>query len=191
MKLIATATIAAATLLAGPALAQQVTPFNQGWYFGGGVGLGYLGTSGDALKCCTDASVRDHQTVYTLRGGWRFMPWLAAEVGYYDLGRYDFHGIPAGGTTQVDGSARVQSASVSLVGILPIDQFDLYGRVGFGQSRVRVNAGGFSSSDNRSETTYGAGGRWNFMPNWSVFAEWFKDDKVKVDSYVLGVDFHY
>src|SRR5215831_20819852 len=158
MKLIATATIAAATLLAGPALAQQVTPFNQGWYFGGGVGLGYLSTSGDALKCCTNASVRDHQTVYTLRGGWRFMPWLAVEVGYYDFGKYDFHGTPTGTTVNVDGSAKVQSAGISLVGILPIDQFDLYGRIGTVRSRVQVNASGngvnFNSSDNRNEATY-------------------------------------
>jgi OOP family OmpA-OmpF porin len=194
MKSIAAATLVASALAAGPALAQQMTPFNQGWYFGAGIGQGHLGVNGQDLTGIPNASVSNTETTYTLRAGWRFMPFLALEVGYYDLGKYSFHST---GATNIDGQAKIKSVGGSLVGILPIDQFDLYGRIGWVRSEVKVNASAplvattFNEKDHQNEATYGVGGRWNFMSNWGVFAEWFKNDKTKIDSYVAGIDFRF
>jgi len=46
-------------------------------------------------------------------------------------------------------------------------------------------------SDTRSEASYGVGGRWNFLPQWGLFAEWMKNDNVKVDSYLIGIDYRF
>ena len=192
-KPILTAALVATAIVSAPALAQQMTPFNQGWYFGAGIGQGHLGVSGTDVSGFPNTSVSNTETTYTIRGGWRFMPYMALEVGYYDLGKYSFHSTASG--TNIDGSAKIKSVGGSLVGILPIDQFDLYGRIGWVRSEVKTNASvpllntTFNEKDHQNEATYGVGGRWNFMQNWGVFAEWFKNDKTKIDSYVIGVDF--
>jgi hypothetical protein len=33
--------------------------------------------------------------------------------------------------------------------------------------------------------------RWTFAPNWAVFGEWMKNDKIRVDSYLGGIDFRF
>ena len=46
-------------------------------------------------------------------------------------------------------------------------------------------------ADKQDEATYGIGGRWHVARNWAIFAEWMKNDKIEVDSYVVGVDFKF
>src|SRR5579862_1100792 len=106
MKLISTATLVAAALASAPVLAQQMTPFNQGWYFGAGVGQGHLGVSGQDLTGIPNASVGNTETTYTIRTGWRFHQFFAFEIGYYDLGKYDFHST---GAANIDGQAKARS----------------------------------------------------------------------------------
>lgn len=195
MKAPAKVLLAAALAAALPAMAQM--PAYTPWYIGAGLGQGHLSLNGTDLTGFTNAQVDRNETTYTIRAGWRFSPYAAIEVGYYDLGKYNFHGDTTGGVAAVDGQAKVKSAGASLVGILPIDQFDLYGRIGWVRSEVKVNASAPSSpepanvKDHQNEATYGVGGRWNFMPQWGVFAEWMKNDKVKIDSYLIGVDFRF
>ncbi len=195
MNRIFTFLIAAAVASALPAVAQM--PAYSPWYLGAGVGQGHLSTSGSDLTGFTDANVDRNETSYTVRGGWRFSPYGAIEVGYYDLGKYKFHGTTTGGVANVDGEAKAKSYGISLVGILPIDRFDLYGRVGYAHSELKVNASAplvptpVNSKDTQDEATYGVGGRWTFVPQWALFAEWMKTDKIKVDSYLIGIDFKF
>lgn len=165
------------------------------FYFGAGVGGGHLNMSASELTGLNNAQIDTHDTTYTVRGGWRFSPYGAVEVGYYDFGRYSFHGTALGNVVPVDGSAKGQSVGISLVGILPISNFDLYGRVGYAHSELKLNANTSLESVNRNdrqdEATYGVGGRWTFAPNWALFAEWVKNDRIKVDSYVGGVDLRF
>jgi len=42
-----------------------------------------------------------------------------------------------------------------------------------------------------SEATYGVGAKWYFNRNWGIFAEWMKNDKIKVDSYLIGIDWKF
>jgi hypothetical protein len=48
-----------------------------------------------------------------------------------------------------------------------------------------------NEKDHQNEATYGIGGRWTFVPQWALFAEWMKNDKIKVDSYLIGIDFKF
>ena len=190
MKKLALAALAAASLAALPAAAQQ------GWYGGFGIGRGNLNMSGQDLTGLSGASVNDSDTTYTVRGGYRFHPNLAVELGYYDLGQYEFNGSL--GSSTVSGSAKAKSWGVSLVAIAPLgDAFDIYGRVGIAQSELKANANisispqNANVSDKQTEATYGVGGRWWITKNLGVFAEWMKNDKIEVDSYLAGVDFRW
>jgi len=186
-KVVLTCAIAAAI----PAFAQTQPPE---WYIGAGLGQGHFGVSGTDLTGVNNAQVETNDTTYTVRGGWRFSPYAALEAGYYDLGRYRING---NGVQSLDGSARAQSYGLSLVGILPVEMFDLYARVGYAHSEVKLNGSTnfvstpFNSKETHDEATYGVGGRWNFNPNWGVFAEWMKNDKIEVDSYLIGLDYRF
>ena len=166
------------------------------FYIGGGAGTGHLNKSASDLTGLNNATLDDNDTTWTVRGGWRFSPFAAVEIGYYDFGRYKFQGTAVGSFVPVDGSARAQSVGISLVGILPINQFDLYGRIGYAHSELKFNAngplGGVANENQRQdEATYGVGGRWNFTPNWGVFVEWIKNDRIAVDSVVGGIDYRF
>lgn len=187
MKKIATILTLAAGLAAAPAFAQE------GWYAGFGLGVGSLGKSGQDLTGLADAQVDDSDTTYTVRGGYRFHPNFAVELGYYDLGKYGFSGNI--GDTYVNGSAKAKSWGISGVAIAPMGAFDLYGRLGWEESEIKANANAelltADASDKQSGATYGIGGRWNMSKNVGFFVEWMKNDKIEVDSYLAGIDFRF
>ena len=162
------------------------------WYIGAGVGGGHLNRSAGDLTGLNNASLDSNDTTWTVRGGWRFSPFAAVELGYYDFGRYNFSGTAVGNVVPIEGSGKAQSVMISLVGILPISTFDIYGRIGYAHSELKLNANGVLATANenerQNEAAYGAGVRWTFARNWALFAEWAKNDKIKIDSYVGGVD---
>jgi OOP family OmpA-OmpF porin len=186
LKKIARTMAIVAAIAAAPAFAQN-------WYIGAGLGVGSLDRSGQELTGLNNAQIDDTDTTYTVRGGYRFNPYLAVELGYYDLGTYAFSGTI--GSTQITGSAKAKSYGLSVVGILPIEQFDVYGRLGWEESEIKANANTplltASESDRQSGATYGIGGRWNMNKSVGFFVEWMKNDKIKVDSYLAGVDFRF
>ena len=197
MTKIRTALVVAAAMASVPALAQQYSPYYSPWYFGAGVGGGHLNKSGTDLTGFNNAQVDDTETTYTIRAGWRFNPYMAIELGYYDLGKYAFHGRPFGTALDVDGQAKAKSVGLSFVGILPIDPFELYGRIGYARSELKINASAplaptpINQKDKQNEATYGVGGRWTFIPHWALFAEWMKNDKISIDSYLVGIDYKF
>jgi OmpA-OmpF porin, OOP family len=174
--------------------ASSAPAFAEGWYAGFGAGLGNLGKTGQDITGLTNSTIDDSDKTYTIRGGYRFHPNVAVEVGYYDLGKYTFSG--RSGSIDVSGSAKAKSFGVSLVGIAPVSQnLELYGRLGIEESEIKANANtaNFTASeaDKQTGATYGLGARYLFNKNIGVFAEWMKNDKIEVDSYLLGVDFRF
>jgi opacity protein-like surface antigen len=190
MKKLAIIAALAACTLAAPALA-QVPPH---WYVGAGAGVGKLNISGTDLTGLNNAQVDDSEVVYTVRGGWRFHPFMGIELGYYDLGKFAFHGSGVGA---VDGTARAKSVGLSFVAFLPINPLDVYARVGIASSELKVNASTAivgtpaNAKDKQTEATYGVGMKWYFARDVAVFAEWMKNDKIQVDSYQFGIDFKF
>jgi OOP family OmpA-OmpF porin len=182
------AAVAASTAL--PVFAQ----FAPGGYIGAGIGRGNLNVSATEFTGLSNATIGDSDTSWTIRGGWRFHPYMALEVGYYEFCTYDFHGNA--GPIAVNGDAKVESYSLSLVGILPLGpQFEGYGRVGYAHTKAKFSANTAIASafaaDTQEEATYGVGARWHFARNWSLFAEWMKNDKIKIDNYMGGIDFRF
>lgn len=193
MKNLTTIAALVSCLAGAPAYAQFAA---DSFYAGFGVGRGNLNASGQDLTGLSNATVGDSSTTYTARAGWRFHPNFAVEAGYYDLGEYDFQG--GLGSATVSGTAKAKSAGLSLVGIAPLSPaFDLYARIGVEQSEMKVNAstnltpGNANLADKQTGATYGIGGHWYFTKNVGLFAEWMKNDKIEVDSYLVGIDFRF
>jgi OOP family OmpA-OmpF porin len=187
MKRIATIALLAAGLAAAPAFAQS-------WYAGAGAGRGNLNMSGQDLTGLANASVNDTDTTYSARLGYKFSPYGAFEVGYYDLGHYQFSGTSGG--IAVSGSAKAKSYGIAIVAIAPIgNAFEIYSRIGIAESELKANANAVlvtaNSSERQSEATYGLGARIHFTNNLSLFGEWMKNDKIQVDSYLIGVDLRF
>ena len=188
MNRITVSILLAAGLSAAPAFAQS-------WYFGAGAGRGNLDATGQDLTGLPNAQLKDNATTYTARLGYRFGPYFAVEGGYYDLGKYEFSG---GSDAQVvTGSAKAKSFGLSAVGIIPMGRnFEAYGRVGIEESEIKVNANlGQVATANASTkdtgATYGVGARYLFTPNFGLFVEWMRNDKIEVDSYLGGIDFRF
>jgi len=186
-------------LAALPAMAQyrsssmSYSPF----YFGVGAGQGNLNRDASDLTGLTNGILDDSATTYTIRGGWRFSPFMALELAYYDLGKYTFSGTLPGSTVRLNGEAKAKAFGANLVGIVPMGPAELYGRIGVVNSEMKANVStntalpGFDAKDHENGATYGVGGRWEFVPHWALFAEWMKNDKIKVDSYLVGIDFKF
>jgi OOP family OmpA-OmpF porin len=186
MNRIFTIAAVAAALAAAPAFAQN-------WYAGFGVGVGNLNKSGQELTGLTNAVIDDSDKTYTVRMGYRFNPYLAIEGGYYDLGKYTFS---TNSGAQVSGSGKAKSFGLSGVGILPMgERFEGYARLGIEQSEIKVNANTAlataSASDKQTGATYGIGARYLMTRNLALFGEWMKNDKIEIDSYLVGVDFRF
>jgi len=192
MKQMRILVLAAAVVAALPAMAQQM-PYSP-FYIGAGIGRGNLNVSGTDLTGLDNATVDDSSNAYTFRMGWRVSPYMALEAGYYDLGKYQFAGQ---GAIAVNGEAKAKSYGLALVGIMPIQNVDLYGRLGYVRSEIKTNASSdliatnYNAKDKQSEATYGLGARWNMTREWGLFVEWMKNDKIEVDSYLFGVDFKF
>ena len=188
MKRLAIAATLAASLAAAPAFAQS-------WYFGAGAGSGNLDATGQDLTNLPNAQLKDNATTYTARLGYRFSPYGAFELGYYDLGKYEFSG--GSGAQLVTGSAKAKSYGISVVGIAPIGQnLEIYSRIGWEESEIKAtaNLGSVATanvSTKDSGASYAVGARWMFTPNFGFFAEWMRNDKIEVDSYLGGIDFRF
>jgi OmpA-OmpF porin, OOP family len=196
MKRLSLSILVAASLAASAANAQFSSPTTPPlFYIGAGVGGGNLNQSAGEATGLNNPTLDDTDTTWTFRAGWRFLPYLALEVGYYELGKYSFTGVVPGTTAVISGSAHAKSYGASLVGIIPIETVDIYGRIGYAHSRLSADAGSgninAAAHDYQNEATYGVGARWNWTREWGVFGEWMKNDKIKVDSYMIGVDFRF
>ena len=129
------ARLAVATLcaIASPsALAADTGP-----YIGGNVGLSKshfdeLRISGTIApgSGITGINDDDRDIGWKAYGGYQFHPNLAAELGYFDLGKFGFAATtsPAG---TLNGRMKVRGANLDLVGTLPLtDRFSAFARAG-------------------------------------------------------------
>jgi len=46
-------------------------------------------------------------------------------------------------------------------------------------------------NERQDEATYALGARWTFVPNWGVFGEWVKNDRIRVDAFMGRIDFRF
>lgn len=159
----------------------------------GYVGLNLGQSDYSELSCgaggfsCDDKDVGG--TVYT---GGMFNDWLGVELGYLHMGKVDRSG----------GRAEAQGLNVSLVGRLPLQQFNLFAKGGTTYGRTKVSANALAlvptGKDSGWGASYGAGVGLDVTPTTSVVLEWARHDfhfagngKQEVDLTSLGVKYRF
>jgi OOP family OmpA-OmpF porin len=159
----------------------------------------------------------DSDTTWGLTVGYKFMPYLAVEGQYLDLGaaEYKASGDFFDSLDNLLGSgslsAKVDSSgfALSVLGILPIQEvWEVYARLGmyFGDTEATmgfsdgVDSVSMSDSKNEEEFMYGIGGGYTFNETWNVRAEYtiiqnVGDDQLSgeadVSRFVIGLNYKF
>ena len=162
---------AAVSLFAVPAMAQTVSAPQ--WY----------GTAG---YTALDADGADLGAV-TGRIGARLSPNFAVE-GEGSIGVRDDDITVAGVNGKVEHD---YDAAIYGVGILPVSpNIELFGRLGYGTTKVKADIAGVSAEADGESFNYGLGGVYNFDAQNGVRADWtrrdFRDDGGEADTYGLS-----
>jgi len=163
-------------VLSASAHAEDQAQTQTGAYVGASVGQAeYVDACADVGSLAASAgqpsSCNDKDFAFKIYGGYRFLPWLAAEIGYTNPGK----------TTATIGSASAEIKGwlvpIYAVGILPIanDRVWLMGKAGGVYWDLKASASGpggsVSESDNGFSFAYGLGAQYNFNPHLGVRAE--------------------
>jgi opacity protein-like surface antigen len=155
--------LAALTLLflASPAHAEEqgVGPdySRTGFYVGGGVAYAtdlYEDEIEDALNTGFDVDIEDTFGL-DVRGGWRFLRFLAVELQYEWLDEYDIKVGNAGGKSKVD----TQTVTANLKVYLPIKRFQPYVLGGIGFQRYEIEHNYFNGTIRLQQDDYDFAGR--------------------------------
>lgn len=227
-KILALATFAA-LCAAQPALAEKT-----GFYVGADVGTMSVdvdkgemdaffieGLASEGLFFDGSSDVDDSDTTYGLTVGYRFMPYLAVEGQYLELGeaKYSANGDLYDEFEKFIATANVEETfdssgfALSVLGILPIQEvWEVYARLGmyFGDTEadfsVTLDDGiesiteSMSESKSEEEFFYGIGGGYTFNETWNVRVEYtvFQDigdeditGETDLDRFVIGLNYRF
>jgi opacity protein-like surface antigen len=191
MKRLLSASILAASLASGAAFAQV------GPYAGASVGQ-----SNYSIDCTGNCSKTDFG--FKAFGGYMFTPYIGAEVDYGWYGKADVNTYV--GTTNVVGQLKSDGFSGFLVGQYPIDNFRIFGKLGFArmtnQVDVHTPSGAavpttITNNDASFEFAYGLGGIWMFDKNFGLRGEYegreikWEGDKKTLGFWSLGLEYHF
>lgn len=182
------AALLAATALGAPAWAQTY------------VGLG-LGQSSVNIDCTGADSCDKRDTAFKVYGGYRFAPWIGVEAAYYNAGKARLSGSdPEVGTLGAD----LKSTGYGLfaVGMLPLDRFSLFAKVGAAETKVRIDAvssllGTASANQRHTDVAWGLGGDWRITKSLALRAEYERlrvelfDEKDKLSIFSVGLDYSF
>ncbi|HVN42653.1 MAG TPA: outer membrane beta-barrel protein [Steroidobacteraceae bacterium] len=166
------------------------------------------------------SSVDKHDMTFSVFVGYRFLPYLAAELAYIDLGQAHYKASTAISVVTEDGTSlgtadfKVRETSageaLSVLGIWPVrPDLDAFVRVGayYGETKVSADItsdlipGESSSVSKRTtEVLYGIGADWHVADRWSLRLEFERIPNVgdksttgeaNVDLYKVGAKYQF
>jgi OmpA-OmpF porin, OOP family len=188
MKRILTSVLLLSSIaLAGPAMAQY-------GYAGGSVGQSRY--NDECGSSCDKTDIG-----FKLFGGYMFTPNVGIEAHYVNLGKLTFsENVPPFGT--VNGEVKASGFGASVVGLLPIDRFELFGKLGFTYMDTKIsgsiaNLGAASDDDKAANFSFGLGAAYNINKQLSARLEWerfraeYQDEKEDVDLISIGVSYRF
>jgi len=171
---------ALALLLGSALVAGTAHTAERGFYIGG--------SAGQTTVKIDDLDIDEDDTAWKGYVGYTFLPWLAIEGGYTDLGRASDNFL---GT---DVHLDVTAWQAFLVGIVPLGPVDLFAKAGGASLDAELDAGAFGTEHDSDEYfAYGAGLAYNFG-RWAVRAEYEAYDVDDIDDlYVVsaGLTYHF
>jgi len=176
--------IAALMAAAGLAMSQgalaQGKGQDRGWYVGGSIGQSEAdGTCPAGFTC----DLKD--TDWKIFGGYRIIRNLAVEGFYADHGEIS---IRSGGAS---ATAQASTLGVAAVGILPLGQFELFGKLGIGSTSIDASGTAATLSDSGSDVVFGVGATFNFTRNLGVRAELERYNDSEINVMSIGVQYRF
>jgi OOP family OmpA-OmpF porin len=148
----------------------------------------YLGGSGGQSEfqdgCRGVGDCDDEDTAWRIFAGYQFNRYLAAELGYHELGE----------TSTSAGKNEGKAWELVAVASFPFtDKFSVYAKLGGYWGQLE----GPRDDENNTDVTYGVGLRYDFTRNWGVRGEWQRysniggGNLIETDVDVLSVGFLY
>lgn len=155
----------AGAALALPAAAQMSM---SAAYVGGGFGQSKFKDACEGVPNCDDGD-----TAFKIFGGYQFNPYIAAELGYNDLGKASASGASVKGTAW----------ELSALGSFPVGaNFSILGRLGGYHGELKGESAFGSATDTKTGLTYGLGVGYDLNKNLGFRAEWQRFDKMGGDN---------
>lgn len=187
-------TLAALSVGASLVVAVPVQAADGGFYVGASVGQTNLDINGSDIGL-TNATIDDSDTGYKVFLGYDFNKNWGIELGYADLGKYDFRGTVS--NVNVTGNADVTAYYLAAIGTYPINNdFAVFGKLGVQVQDTSASASSgtvrASASGNETNVLYGLGLKYNFTKQFSVRGEWerFESDSA-IDLFSIGVAYKF
>jgi OmpA-OmpF porin, OOP family len=142
----------------------------------------------------TVSSCDEKDTAWKVFGGYQFNRHFALEASYFDYGSIAANGQTFGVPFRIAGDAT--AFGVAALGILPLgNQFSLFGKLGLLRTEIDLSASGVggSSSESDSDTGLhlGVGAMFDIGRNFSIRAEWERNDEAEIDMISVGLRFRF
>jgi OOP family OmpA-OmpF porin len=129
-----------------------------------------------------------------------FTPYIGAEVSYNSFGKAKVN-VPFGATS-LNAEAKSSGFGAFLVGQYPVENFRLFGKLGFGWLDNELNvtvptAGAASQSDSSTEFAWGLGATYMFTKNFGLRGEYenfkysFEDVSDNITMWSIGVQYNF
>ena len=135
-----------------------------GFYGGASIGQAKVdmdNSSDDSAKLATElgftnisSSQDDSDTSWKIFAGYKLNQNLAIEGGYADLGKFQLNadGILNGVTGKLDGSVKSHAYFIDLLGVLPMGDFSVFGKLGGAYTQTKAEASASYSSASASDS---------------------------------------
>jgi OmpA-OmpF porin, OOP family len=143
------------------------------FYVGAGVGISQSKDACDRLGGAGFTGNCDKKdSGFKLVAGYKFTPYLGAEVGYVSLG--EFKAVGTAGATAVNATAKAKGLQLAGFGMLELDE-DLWFIGKLGVFRWDMNSSGSSfavSSETGTDIFFGIGVQYDVNRRFSIRGEW-------------------
>lgn len=185
----------AALSFAELALAEASVPV--GWYLEANLGASKISN----VSYAPNTSISSAGLGWSLNGGYKFIPYFAAEIGYtsYANSTINFNGSKV-------GKDQVQSYDVAGKAIMPVQDTgaEIFAKLGVARAKSNVTATNAALLAANSETLntgrhnstdlyFGLGGDYAFMPNMAANLQWNRVDGTNktgnLDLFSLGLTY--
>jgi OOP family OmpA-OmpF porin len=162
MKRLLTASLIAAAFASGAAFAQSP---GVGPYVGASIGMSDYDWSSGCVGECDKTDIG-----FKVYGGYMFTPYIGAEVGYGAFGKAKVS-VPG-----ANGEFKSSGFSAFLTAQYPVDNWAIFGKVGFGwldnEFEVTTGSRAANNSDSSTKLAWGLGATYMFNKNVGVRGEY-------------------
>ncbi|HVK54351.1 MAG TPA: outer membrane beta-barrel protein [Burkholderiales bacterium] len=158
------------------------------FYVGAGVGISQSKDACDGLGGAGFTGTCDKKdSGFKLVAGYKFTPYLGAEVGYVSLG--EFKAVGTAGATAIDATAKAKGLQLAGFGMLELDEdFWFIGKLGVFSWDLDSSGSLASSSETGTDLFFSIGVQYDVSRRFSIRGEWEKFMDVGVSGAESDID---